>query len=575
MKKFTLPIYVMRLLGLAGSVALLGLGSCAHGPDGRNDAPDIGGTPRQMTDRAKSYAHYLAAIVYERQNRYQHAVAEMRKAADLVPEAVSPTLRLVRAYLRLGDYENAMAMCERAVEQRPDNPKLRLVLGEIYHRLERHDDAVESYKKAIELDPDSSLGYGALYDLEETTNDLVAAIDICKRLIEIRPKNPLLHYQLGLSLARIDDYPAAADALEKALELALELHRARFILGVVYLELAEDEKAAEQFGAVVDKDPGNLRARENLAAALARLEDYEAAAEQLIEVLERGGDARHALETVYLLLRAGRYERASRIVPPTGAPILGTLLHALARKQMGTPYEAIVESLDTLEGNLDAECTDCLNEILYLFGKQATAAYWLDQLADIRSAGIRSRTIEVIRGRILINLERYSEAERVLQGVLNEFGADKDLHYYLATVYESLGRFAATERHLKAYLEIDPDDPDVLNFLGYLYAEHNTNLGEAEKLLKKALEIDPDNGYYLDSLGWIYYRMGDAERAIELIRKAVLQMDTDDAELRDHLGDAYLLKGDVENALEEWERAHRLDPSREGVKKKIERYKKE
>jgi len=132
--------------------------------------------------------------------------------------------------------------------------------------------------------------------------------------------------------------------------------------------------------------------------------------------------------------------------------------------------------------------------------------------------------------------------------------------------------FEQTEKHLKAYLTLDPDDPDILNFLGYLYADNDIHLDEALLLLEQALDQDPNNGYYLDSLGWIYYRMGDAEKAIDLIQKAIYNMDSDDAVLRDHLGDAYYLKGDIKRALAEWDRAYRLDPTLESVKEKLEQH---
>src|SRR5690606_3703990 len=100
-------------------------------------------------------------------------------------------------------------------------------------------------------------------------------------------------------------------------------------------------------------------------------------------------------------------------------------------------------------------------------------------------------------------------------------------------------RWQDAERHLRAILEIDPNDHNALNFLGYLWADKDVNLDEARVLVERALELDPENPYYLDSLGWVYYRQGDGEKAVEYIRRALVNMTTDDAVLRDHLGDAY------------------------------------
>jgi tetratricopeptide (TPR) repeat protein len=220
-------------------------------------------------------------------------------------------------------------------------------------------------------------------------------------------------------------------------------------------------------------------------------------------------------------------------------------------------------------------------ELLFVFGEEETGGRLEEMCAGMREEGVQSRRLETVLGRVLMALDRHEEAETVMLEALSAYGPNKWLHYYLAEVYESGGRFRQAEKHLKACLKLDPQDPDLMNFLGYLYAEENVKLDKAERLLERALTIDPDSGFYLDSLGWVYYRKAKkswlhrdryADRAIELIRQAVLAMDTDDAILRDHLGDAYFLKGDVDKAVAEWKRALRLDPELEGVQEKIEKH---
>jgi len=562
-------IRFMRPYWMLAALVLMGCAGTLH--SGLIDPSGVG-PYEDPSARAQAFAHYMTGYMHEQNHRLEAAADEMRQTVDLAPGAVAPALRLIHICLRQEDFEGALAAGEQATAQWPDAPGLWILLGEIYHRLDRYDDAVAAFEKAIALDPESGLGYGRLLELDEATNDLVAAIDIYERLIALRPNLAGLHWQLGLNLARINDTAGARAALEKALELQPTLVRPRFVLGIVYLESDENEKAQEQFAAVVADQPDNLRARENLAGALGRLGRYRKALAQSVGLVAQGAEEpRYTIEMTYLLLRAGQDEQASEVAAPTAAPIFGTLLHALARKGVGTPYRAILDSLDTLEGDVDVECTNILNELLFLFGEEDTGAFFLSALEAARDEGIHSKTLELIRARILIAQERHEEAEKVLLAALDRFGADKDAHYYLATVYEALDRFGPTERHLLARLALTPDDPEVLNFLGYLYAVENVKLDEAERLLTRALDTEPDNAFYLDSMGWIYYRKGDADRAVEYIRKAILTMDNDDGEVRDHLGDAYLLQGDVERAVAEWERARRLDPSREGIQEKIDR----
>src|SRR5690606_16427821 len=220
--------------------------------------------------------------------------------------------------------------------------------------------------------------------------------------------------------------------------------------------------------------------------------------------------------------------------------------------------------------DVDIEGTEYANEILLLFGVDDARAFLEREMTALIDEGLASQTLEALLARVYLTTKQHKKAEEVLLGIVDRYEPDKWTYYYLALAYEELDDFDKLEQALKASLEIDPNDPDVLNYLGYSYADHNVKLDEAMELLQRALSIDPENGYYLDSLGWVYYRKNNADQAIFLIRKAIQAMSTDDAILRDHLGDAYLLRGDVKKALGEWRRALRLDPDAEGIQEKID-----
>ncbi len=531
------------------------------------------GWPVQGGPQAKAISHYLASVVYERRGDQEKAIAELSEVARHDPDAVTPTLRLIRNHLRDQDYEQALAMCERAVRQAPDRPNLWVVLGEIYHHFKRYDDAADAFKKAIELNPENMLGYGALVELQESTNDLVAAIDVYQRLIELNPELPGLHYQLGINLARIKDVAAAREALNRALELNPNLLQARYTLGILCLEAGDNEESVAHLQHYLRWRMDDITAMEHLAGALTRLGRYDDAFNLFSAIL--AGDQvkpQHHIQTMYSLLRAERPDLAEKAAPPAGAPIFGTFFAALARQDKQEPYLTLIESLTDIEGDLDEECNEHLNAVLYLFGKDAAGDWLLERIGRIR-AEYDSRILGIIQGRILMSLERHEDAVATLLPLVGVETHAQWVHYYLAICFEKLDRFEDTEAHLEQFLQHNPDDAEALNFLGYLYAEKGVKLDKAEALLQRALELSPENPYYLDSLGWVYYKQGRADEALDLIRRAIYGMDTDDAILRDHLGDVYLLKGDIPRAVAEWERARRLDPTLEGVQEKIERHK--
>jgi len=531
----------------------------------------VGGRYAGDTADARAYSHYITSVVYHRNGRFEDAVDELRRAVDLAPAEMSLRLKLVRSYMRLRDLDSARRMCEEALELSPDDPALWMVLGWLYQQLERYDQAVDALSRAVQLKPDNALGYEVLIRAADEANDLVTTLGIYEKLIELQPDSAELHYQLGYNLVRIHDVDRAREALEQTLALDPEFVRARNLLGLVYLDLDLNEEAARQFASYVEKTPDDLRAREHLAAANARQGNFESALALLDGTIAHADSTvSHRLERTYVLLRSGRCSEVAPSDVPAEAPIVGSLMQILVRKGMGRQYGTLVESLDEIESDIDGECNDYLIELVFLFGKDDAGGFFAQALGELLSEGAQSKAIQTMLSRVYMALDRDEEAETLLLAALDSFGPDKWLHYYLATIYEEADRVRDAETHLKACLELDPLDPEIMNFLGYMYAEEAIELDEAERLLVRALEIDPDNAYYLDSLGWVYYRKGEADRAIDLIRRAIFGMDTDDAILRDHLGDAYLLRGDLDKAIAEWEHALRLDPKIEGVREKLE-----
>ena len=123
---------------------------------------------------------------------------------------------------------------------------------------------------------------------------------------------------------------------------------------------------------------------------------------------------------------------------------------------------------------------------------------------------------------------------------------------------------------LRHTLELNPNHPDALNYLGYLDAESGVNLIEAKALIERALALDPDNGAYLDSLGWVYYQMGNLDEAITRLVRASELLNTDPTIL-EHLGDVYFKRRELDRARHSWERALELGADRVVIEEKLHR----
>lgn len=132
--------------------------------------------------------------------------------------------------------------------------------------------------------------------------------------------------------------------------------------------------------------------------------------------------------------------------------------------------------------------------------------------------------------------------------------------------YERLKKWDTAEPNFHKALELNPDQPQVLNYLGYSWVDMNRNLQEGLEMIKKAVELRPDDGYIVDSLGWAYYRLGRFEEAVVELERAV-ELRAGDPTINDHLGDAYWRVGRKLEAKYQWKRALASEPEEVEVPK--------
>jgi len=163
---------------------------------------------------------------------------------------------------------------------------------------------------------------------------------------------------------------------------------------------------------------------------------------------------------------------------------------------------------------------------------------------------------------LLSDDEKYEEAVTALDKAIAAVGEDNaswTLFYLRGAAEERSGRWPAAEADLKRSLKLKPDEPEVMNYLGYAWVDRGEHLPEALALLEKAEALSPDNGAIVDSLGWARYRTHDYRKALAELERAI-QLDPSDAEVNDHLGDVYWQVGRRLEAEYQWRRVLSLDP---------------
>jgi tetratricopeptide (TPR) repeat protein len=146
------------------------------------------------------------------------------------------------------------------------------------------------------------------------------------------------------------------------------------------------------------------------------------------------------------------------------------------------------------------------------------------------------------------------------------------IFYFRGICYERSKQWPKAEADLQKALQLFPEQPHVLNYLGYSWIDQGTKLDEGMEMIKRAVAQRPDDGYIVDSLGWAYYRTGNYEEAMKQLERAI-ELKPEDPTINDHLGDAYWRVGRVLEASFQWAHARDLKPDAEDLPKILEKLK--
>ena len=173
-------------------------------------------------------------------------------------------------------------------------------------------------------------------------------------------------------------------------------------------------------------------------------------------------------------------------------------------------------------------------------------------------------------GNILRGRKSFAECAEVYSKAVDNLAVPEKanwvLFYFRGICYERSKQWPKAEADLKKALELFPDQPLVLNYLGYSWVDQGVNLDEGMSMIRRAVEQRPDDGYIVDSLGWANFRIGNYEEAVKDLDRAV-ELKPDDSTINDHLGDAYWRVGRVLEAHFQWSHAKDLNPDAEDLPK--------
>lgn len=171
----------------------------------------------------------------------------------------------------------------------------------------------------------------------------------------------------------------------------------------------------------------------------------------------------------------------------------------------------------------------------------------------------RDEGLRLVLAGVLMDQRRYPDAVTALS---NAGATSWRVAYARGIALERAGRWPEAEAALQTAIRLHPDDPELLNYLGYAWADRGVHMAEATAMLDRAMQMRPESGAIVDSVGWARYRAGRYEEALRLLERAA-QLSPGDADVNNHLGDVYWRVGRRTEAEFQWRRVLSLEPTPE------------
>lgn len=510
-----------------------------------NPIEETATTDTDTPDTWSGYRLYLEGMLARKAEDFDTAAKYLKTASEKDPSSLVLKRELAVVHLLSNDKEKALEVINDILKTTPDDADTLLLLVRI--RLsERKAGAAEALlEQVIEADPMREEAYYRLGLLQSTTRKYDKALATYLKLLEAYPYSYAGHYYAALLHKEKGNLDEATLHLEESLNIAPEFTEARLELADILVSQKKTDNAKEHYRVVLTNTPDNLQA----TLAMALIHDTNGEKKSAREMFDSITDPQTRWMEIYTLINTlyieqRRYNEAHLLL--TGVINLYAdnsefnYMLGFVCEKLGDSDEAI-QCFKKISPASDyyERATLFVSVQLWEQGDKKGAVHTLE---EARKQLPESTEILSYLASFYEEMELYDKAEACLLRGIEMNAGDPTLHFRIGVLYDKWGKNDASASAMKKVLDIDPEDPNALNYLGYSYARQGIHLEDAERLIKKALKHKPGDGYITDSLGWVYFMKGQFSKALNTLQKAA-DLLPDDPVVLEHLGDA-LVKND-------------------------------
>lgn len=545
--------------------------------------------PSERFSSAASYAHYLKARLLHHDGDHRGALDELRLA--LASDDQNPFLmtELAEEHARLGELDRAEVQLNKVLDKYPNHAAAQLLMGRVLFEGQKIVRARAALRSAIKLKPRDPDAYLVLTQLWLDQGKPDEAVKVVDELSAALPGEPIGYKRLGMALAERNDNARAEKLLLKAVERDPGDAEAWITLGQIYEVTGRLQKGEDSYSRALERDPEN---REVLLAAgrlALRQEAPQRARAYFEQLLSFSKDPELAVKVAFSYLAMRQMGAAVEVLDQARATAGEPRLHfyaGLVHERMhawakaADAYGAVQPEAGDLFHEARLHRANCLSSLgkhdkaleLYRKGLEDRPDY--AALVPAYARGLeranQPKEAELVLARALADKPtpesfealaglyerqgRLADAISLLTDALRKRPRDELLLYALGTVYERKGEVQKSLEKMRAVLDVNPDNANAMNFIGYTLADRGMDYEEAEKLLTRALELKPDTAAYLDSLGWMFFRRGEMSKAVETLERAT-EVSPGEPTIEEHLGDAYAKAARKDEAIKRYKRA--------------------
>jgi len=531
----------------------------------------------QGAHKADALARFVEGMAFEENGEMERALEAYRKVLNVDPGQSELASRVAGLLIQQDDFPQAIDVLKDAIKANPNNAEPYQQLAFIYTRyLKRTDQAIDYANRAITLNPGDVEGYQRLVEIELAAGQERRALEVLDRALKVHTNDPNFWIRLGklyvAILFKSDSHPKP-DELKKTNEVFKRAAENSGDDPGILKDVADYYAASQQlkeaiplYLRVLELQPDDANAREKLATGFILTNQRDKAVEMLEQIIKEHPEkyqpydllAQVLDEEARSLQRANRLDEAKATFAKVAANYEQSLL--INPNHVGTYVRLAELLLGTLKDPDHA--VKLLGEARRRFPGAPEIVYYL---------GIAQR-----------EAKQSQQAVATFEEALHEAQLEEDADFVNAKFYfnygaaaEQAGLYDKAADLLRKSIALDPDNSaETFNYLGYMWADHNMNLDEAETMIRRALQSEPNNASYLDSLGWVEFRKGQFDRALNDLLQAAKTAPREDPVVFEHIGDTYLKLNRAREALESWQKALSLDPKNKNLADKIQATKK-